>query len=95
MPTRDAQSIQRLAQHIHSDFGGMLDFVITREHKAMFLRQQFGHARDFFGFVADALQIGDGFYHGHHQAQIARSRLAAGDYLAAAFVDLDFHGVDA
>ena len=62
---------------------------------AIGLVYQFGHARNFFRFIPDTLQIGYGLDDRHDHAQIPGCGLAASDDLAADLVYRHLHGIDA
>ena len=89
------EGVERLAQHLHRDLGGMADRREALRGMRALLVDALGHARDLLGLVADALEVGDDLADRHDQAQVARRRLALDHDVVDGAVDRDLVAVDA
>ena len=67
---------------------------LVKQPFSMFLAcQPACHVRDTFRLVAYALQVGNCFYDGDDQAQIAGGRLPSRQHIGALLVNRDLHGI--
>jgi hypothetical protein len=85
--------IEGAVNHLDDEFPNVFQFAVA-VCRAIGAGQSCRRVAELFGFITDALEVGDGLDDRHDEAQVGRCRRPRREDAAAILVDRHFHRVD-